>query len=269
MLKFDENIYGKPAYVGKVPGSVGMKLYVYKTKEEASRAGANIVMANAKKAIKDNKKITMIIPTGNSPIPTYKICVEEYKNGNVSFSNVNFRSMDEYEGTTKYQDFIKHHIMDYIDANTYDIFNAKTSDPENECVRYEDNIDTENLELLLGGTGEEGHLAFNEGAKAVRTACHRETLSDSTKVANSFDFPEGEFPNYAFTIGFRVMFKAKKAVIYAFGDKKVSAVEKAVNGYINPEAPISFMQLMQDADLIMDEEAASKLIETEMVKPID
>ena len=265
MLNFDESVYGSPTYTGKVPGSVNLKLFVYKTKEEASRAGANIIIQKANKAKDEGKSISMIIPTGNSPIPTYEICVDDYKNGKVSFSNVNFRSMDEYDGTTKYQDFIRYHIMDAVDAASYDIFNANAADPDGECLRYESGIDTDNLELLFGGTGEEGHIAFNEGARVLRTACHRETLSASTKAANAFDFPGGPFPDYAYTIGFRVMFMAKKAMIYAFGEKKVSAVAKAVNGFIDPTAPISLMQLMPDADLIMDEAAAVELIKSGMV----
>lgn len=268
MIKFDQNIYGKPTFTGMVPGSVNLKLFVYKTKEEASRAGANILIEKAKKAKEENRLISMIIPTGNSPIQTYKICVDEYNSGNISFSSVNFRSMDEYEGTTKYQDFIKYHIMNAVDANSYDIFDAKSENPEKECLRYEEGIDLENLELLLGGTGEEGHLAFNEGAKFVRTVCHREKLSDSTKIANAFDFDESEFPDYAYTIGFRAMFKAKKAVVYAFGDKKISAVSKAVTGCVDPTYPISFMQLMPDADLIMDEAAAAEVIRSGMVDRI-
>ncbi|MCL2382710.1 MAG: 6-phosphogluconolactonase [Oscillospiraceae bacterium] len=268
MLEFNKDIYGKPTYVGTVPGSVGMKLYVYRTKEEASIAGSNIIIGLAKKAHENQKPITMIIPTGNSPIPTYRICSDEYNFGNVSFQYVNFRNMDEYEGCTKYQDFTKHHIIDAIDKNSYDIFNGKAEDPEAECERYENNIDTENLELLFGGTGEEGHLAFNEAAPSLQTKCHRETLSDNTKSANAFDYPDGNFPDHALTIGLGLMFKAKKAMIYAFGPKKATAVEKAVSGYIDPQAPISFMQLMQDADLIMDEAAAAPLIKSGMVKPV-
>jgi glucosamine-6-phosphate deaminase len=267
MLKFNQTLYGQPTYIGEAPGSVGLKLYVYKTKAEASQAGSNIIINLAKKAATAQKPISMITPTGNSPILTYKICVDEYKAGKVSFAYVNFRSMDEYEGTTKYQDFMKHHLIDAIDAQSYDIFNGNAADPEAECLRYENNIDAANLELLFGGTGEEGHLAFNEAAPALQTACHREKLSDNTKSANAADFAE-TFPDYALTIGLAVMFKAKKAMIYAFGDKKVTAVQKAVSGYIDPTAPISFLQLMPDADLIMDEAAAVELIKSGLVKPV-
>ena len=267
MLNFDESTYGKPTYVGTVPNSVGLKLFVYKTKEEASRAGANVIMNLANSAKKENKDITMIIPTGNSPIPTYEICSEEYKNGNVDFTNVNLRSMDEYEGYSKYKDFIKHHILNNINAKSYDIFDGNAGDPEAEAIRYENNIDTDNLELLFGGTGEEGHLAFNEANPTLYVASHREVLSESTKNANARDF-EGKFPNHALTIGFGLMFKAKKAMIYAFGDKKIAAIEKAVSGKIDPQAPISLMQLMRDAALIMDEEAAKTLIESGMVVPV-
>ena len=268
MLVFDKNIYGQPSYTGSVPGSVGLKLYVYKTKEDASQAGSNIIINLAKKAHASKKPLSMIVPTGNSPVLTYKICVDEYKAGNVSFAYVNFRSMDEYEGMTKYHDFMTHHFIDAIDCHSYDIFNGKAADPESECRRYENNIDTENLALLFGGTGEEGHLAFNEAAPTLQTACHREKLSDSTKSANASDFPADAFPDYAFTIGLQVMFKAKKAMIYAFGEKKIAAVQKAVSGVIDPQAPISFIQLMQDADLIMDETAATELIKSGMVKPV-
>ena len=268
MLVFDKNIYGRPSYADQAPGSVGLKLYVYKTKEEASQAGGNIIINLAKTAHASKKPISMIVPTGNSPILTYKICVDQYKAGRVSFAYVDFRSMDEYEGMTKYHDFMKRHLIDAIDSRSYDIFNGNAADPERECRRYENSIDTENLALLFGGTGEEGHLAFNEAAPALQMACHREKLSDSTKSANAADFPADIFPDYAFTIGLQVMFKAKKAMIYAFGEKKSAAVQKAVSGVIDPTAPISFIQLMQDADLIMDETAASELIKSGLVKPV-
>ena len=67
------------------------------------------------------KPFVLGLPTGSTPISTYKYLVQFHKQGKVSFKNVVTFNMDEYIGLPithpeSYYYFMHHHLFDHIDC---------------------------------------------------------------------------------------------------------------------------------------------------------
>jgi glucosamine-6-phosphate deaminase len=134
------------------------------------------------------------LPTGSSPIPTYKELVKEaHKAGDISFKNVVTFNMDEYVGLDEhhpqsYHAFMHDHLFDHIDIpkENVNILNGNAPDLEEECQQYEEKIKSYGgIDLFLGGIGPDGHIAFNEPGSSLASRTRIKTLSYDTILANA------------------------------------------------------------------------------------
>jgi len=125
-----------------------MKLIIQKNHEEISRWTAGHIA----KRINDfnpspEKPFVLGLPTGSSPVGTYKELVKMNKEGKVSFRNVITFNMDEYVGIPgdhpeSYNTFMHTHFFDHIDINpeNINIPDGNAADLEKECIQYEEKI---------------------------------------------------------------------------------------------------------------------------------
>src|SRR5690606_36227429 len=87
------------------------------------------------------------LPTGGTPLATYKALIELYKAGEVSFKHVVTFNMDEYVGLDpqhpeSYRSFMYNNFFNHVDIQEENInlLNGNAEDHEVECKRYEDKI---------------------------------------------------------------------------------------------------------------------------------
>jgi len=120
------------------------------------------------------------LPTGSTPLPTYKELIRLHKAGELSFKNVVTFNMDEYVGlpadhpesyrTFMYSNFFSHidipeENINLLDGSGDDRSLAELTD---ECERYEAKIAAAGgIHLFLGGIGPDGHIAFNEPGSSL------------------------------------------------------------------------------------------------------
>lgn len=71
----------------------------------------------------------LVLPTGNSPLETYKSPITMHKAGQVNFKHVVTFNMDEY--VCKFCNYIN------IPKENINLLNCKTIDINAECLRYE------------------------------------------------------------------------------------------------------------------------------------
>ncbi|KAH7121976.1 glucosamine-6-phosphate deaminase [Dactylonectria estremocensis] len=115
------------------------------------------------------------LPTGSSPMGVYKILVEKYKAGQISFENVITFNMDEYVGIPRdhlesYHSFMWKNFFSYVNIHPSNvhILNGNASNLGYECVAYEDAIKRAGgIDLFLAGIGEDGYIAFNEPSSSL------------------------------------------------------------------------------------------------------
>lgn len=88
------------------------------------------------------------LPTGSSPLPTYRALIKMHKAGELSFKHVVTFNMDEYVGIPKDHPQSYHHFMwtnffqhiDIVPSNVH-ILNGNAPDLNLECERYEQAIE--------------------------------------------------------------------------------------------------------------------------------
>lgn len=209
------------------------------------------------------------LPTGSSPLETYKKLIALNKRGVVSFRNVVTFNMDEYIGLPKehpesYHSFMWNNFFNHIDisAENVNLLNGSAPCLHNECARYEEKIKSlGGIDLFLGGIGPDGHLAFNEPGSSLTSRTRVKSLTTDTIIANSrfFDNDVTKVPKTALTVGIGTVMDAKEVLIVVNGHNKARALYHAVEAGINHMWTISVLQLHQRGIIVCDEAATAEL----------
>ncbi|MEI8595147.1 glucosamine-6-phosphate deaminase [Photobacterium sp. SP02] len=209
------------------------------------------------------------LPTGGTPLTTYKRLIELYNAGEVSFKHVVTFNMDEYVGLSSdhpesYRSFMFNNFFNHIDIQEENInlLNGNTDDHQAECKRYEDKIKSfGKIHLFMGGVGNDGHIAFNEPASSLASRTRIKTLTEDTRIANSrfFDGDITQVPKYALTIGVGTLLDAEEVMILVTGHNKAQALEAAVEGCVNHLWTVSALQLHPKSLIVCDAPATQEL----------
>jgi glucosamine-6-phosphate deaminase len=253
-----------------------MRIVIKKDYDEVSKWVANYLndRINRFNPSKDEPFI-LGLPTGSSPIGTYKNLIQMNKNNELDFTSVITFNMDEYVGISEehpesYHYFMRHHLFDHINIpkENINMLNGNAEDLEAECNNYEKKIETlGGIELFLGGIGPDGHIAFNEPGSSLASRTRLKTLSYDTILANSrfFDNDIKKVPKTALTVGVGTVMDAREVLIIITGYNKARALRQVVEGGISHMWTVSMLQLHRHAILVCDD-AATMELQVETVK---
>lgn len=248
-----------------------MRVIIENSSEQGSVWAARYIVKRIKeKAALTDKPFVLGLPTGSTPIGTYKELIRMYKNGEVSFRNVVTFNMDEYVGLPEshpesYHSFMATNFFDHVDVpkENIHILNGNAADLEAECSEYERKIvKAGGIDLFMGGVGEDGHLAFNEPFSSLVSRTRVKTLTYDTKIVNArfFDGDVTKVPSLALTVGVGTVMDAKEVLVLAFGHKKARALQQAVEGAYSQSCTLSALQAHRHGIIVCDELAAGCLM---------
>lgn len=247
-----------------------MRLIIQPDASQMAQWAANYIAAKINKAKPtSDKPFVLGLPTGSSPLNTYKNLIKLYETGVVSFENVVTFNMDEYIGLEashpqSYHTFMWKNFFDHIDIKKENVhlLNGMAEDPEAECAAYEKAIkDAGGIDLFMGGIGPDGHIAFNEPGSSLSSRTRVKTLTTDTVIANSrfFDNDVNKVPKTAVTVGVGTILDAKEVLILVNGHHKSRALYHAVEGPVNQMWTISALQLHEKGIIVCDYDACGEL----------
>ncbi len=247
-----------------------MKIVINKTYEEISDWTAGyIVQKITSFNPTPEKPFVLGLPTGSSPLGTYKKLIELNIKGEVSFKNVVTFNMDEYVGIPKnhpesYHNFMFSNFFDHIDIDKKNIhiLNGNAKDLSKECADFEEKISSfGGIDLFLGGMGADGHIAFNVPGSSLNSRTRLVNLNYDTIVANSrfFDNDLNKVPKQALTVGVQTVLDSKEVVIIVNGYKKARALQKVVEEGMNHMWTLSALQNHPNGIIVCDEDATMEL----------
>jgi glucosamine-6-phosphate deaminase len=209
------------------------------------------------------------LPTGSTPIGTYKELIHLYQTGKVSFKNVVTFNMDEYIGIPQnhpesYHTFMWNNFFSHIDipAENVHILDGNAPDLEKECADYEAKIASfGGIDLFMGGIGPDGHIAFNEPGSSLSSRTRVKSLTTDTIIANSrfFGGDINLVPKQALTVGVGTIMDAKEVLILANGHNKARALAHAIEGSVNHMWTISVLQMHPRGIIVCDDAATVEL----------
>lgn len=215
------------------------------------------------------KPFVLGLPTGSSPLGTYRKLIRLNQTGSVSFRHVITFNMDEYVGIPEdhpqsYHTFMWTNFLSHIDIRKENvhILNGNAPDLAAECAAYEVAIATVGgIRLFLGGIGADGHLAFNEPFSSLNSVTRVKTLTYDTKVMNSrfFDNDVSKVPSTALTVGVKTVTNAHEVLILVNGHSKARALQATVEGGVSQQWTCSALQLHPRAVIVCDEPACGEL----------
>ncbi|WED27447.1 glucosamine-6-phosphate deaminase [Vibrio sp. DW001] len=247
-----------------------MRLIPLQTSDEVGLWSARHIINTINKfKPSEDRPFILGLPTGGSPLKTYKHLIELYNAGEVSFKNVVTFNMDEYIGLPSdhpesYRTFMYDNFFNHVDVQEKNInlLDGSTDDHEAECKQYEERIKSYGqIHLFMGGVGNDGHIAFNEPASSLSSRTRIKTLTEDTRIANSrfFDGDINQVPKYALTIGVGTLLDSKEVMLLVSGHNKALALQAAVEGSVNHLWTISALQLHAKSVIVCDDAATQEL----------
>ncbi|MEG2061050.1 MAG: glucosamine-6-phosphate deaminase [Alistipes sp.] len=247
-----------------------MRLIIENTPHQVAQWAADYIIKQIKeKATQTASPFVLGLPTGSTPLETYKELIRRHKAGDVSFKNVITFNMDEYVGLAQehpesYHSFMWNNFFSHIDVKpeNVNILNGNAKDLVKECADYEARIVAAGgIDLFMGGVGEDGHIAFNEPFSSLQSRTRVKTLTQDTIAVNArfFGGDTSLVPKTALTVGVGTILSSKKVLILATGSKKARAVRHGIEGSYNHQWTISALQVHPCGLLICDEPAVEEL----------
>lgn len=223
-------------------------------------------------AVDADPSIVLGLATGRTMEKLYGILAEMHAANEVDFSRAQTFNLDEYVGLApehpdSYHSYMTRHLFSKVNihpGNTH-LPNGAAADPDEECRRYEQRIACcGGIDLQLLGIGRTGHIGFNEPLSAMRSRTRCKALSPETVAQNSPLFPNpADMPRRAMTMGVGTILECKRCLMLVTGEEKAEVLAKAVEGPITSMISATAMQLHPRCTVIVDEEAGSKLQQTE------
>lgn len=241
-----------------------MKIIKTNSYEEMSLEAAKIIAD----VIKEKEDATLGLATGSTPIGTYKNLIKMYEEKQIDFSKIRTVNLDEYIGLpptdkNSYKYFMNENLFDHININkeNTNLPNGMADDPDNECERYKNVIDSlEPVDVQVLGVGHNGHIGFNEPGESFESEVHVTNLTDRTIEANKRFFDSiDDVPKKAITMGIATIMRAKKIILIASGEDKAEILSKIINGDVTENVPASILQKHPDCIIIADSSALSKI----------
>lgn len=212
-----------------------------------AQAVASAVAQHIAAAVQANPAATLGLATGKTFISIYAELIALYRQGGLSFAEVESFNLDEYIGLpaghpASFRSYMEEHLFSQIDlpANSGHLPGVE-GDIEQACRDYEAAIAARGgIDLQLLGIGQNGHIGFNEPGSPFDSHTRIVDLTPSTIAANTSDFPEGEVPPpQAVTMGVGTIMQAKEIVLVAIGANKAEALDKAFRAEPSLDCPAS------------------------------
>ena len=203
--------------------------------------------------------------TGSTPLPVYRAL----ESRGLDLSAVRGFALDEYVGLPdghpeSYRAVITREVVEPLGLRP-ELVRVPGDDGgplEGAGARYErDIVAAGGIDLQLLGIGRTGHIGFNEPGSSFGSLTRVKTLTRQTREDNARFFDSlDDVPTHCLTQGLGTILRARHLVLIAFGAGKAPAIAAAVEGPLTASAPGSVVQLHPRVSVVIDEAAASQLV---------
>ncbi|AXH36666.1 glucosamine-6-phosphate deaminase [Humibacter sp. BT305] len=230
-------------------------------------AGALVAEA-IERMVASNPSSVLGVATGSTPLPVYRALAERVRAG-LDLGRLRAFALDEYVGLPpshpeSYASVIAREVVRPLglDPKAVHVPDGRPIGIETAGERYEAAIEAAGgIDLQLLGIGTDGHIGFNEPGSSFGSLTRVKTLTEQTRADNARFFASpSEVPLHCITQGLGTILRARRLVLLAFGAGKARAVADAVEGPLSASIPGSAIQLHPQATVVVDEEAASRLV---------
>lgn len=249
---------------------------IFPTIDEGAKHIADTIEAEVKSKQREGKFCVLGLGTGMSLTPVYQELIRRHREQGLSFHNVVVFNAYEYfplapETHTRSIDQLRRRFLDHVDIDGQNVFTLDGTIPQEavqeHCRLYEQRIQTYGgLDAIMLGIGRIGNIATNEPGSGHNTTSRIILIEPTTREEMSLSFDNGEtVPPCSITMGIATILAARKIFLTAWGEEKAEIIQKTVEGRVSDAIPASFLQTHNDAHVVIDLAAGSRL--TRIVRP--
>ena len=244
-----------------------LEVSVFDTRREMGLKAAQDVRSEILKLFKTKDEINMLFAAAPSQNDFLQTLIS-YKD--IDWTRINAYHMDEYLGIDKdapqaFGNFLKNALFSKLNFKTVNYIDGTAEDVTKECMRYEELLNNNTIDIVCMGIGENGHIAFNDPPVAdfsdkvkvkivkLDELCRQQQVND--KCFENIH----QVPKYAITLTIPALFEGKKLFCIVPAPTKANAVYDTLNGKIEEKCPASILRLHLAANLYLDKDSASRL----------
>ena len=241
-----------------------MEVIVARETETVAREAATRIL----ECVQSTPDAVIGLATGGTQSGIYRLLIDAYQRGEVSFADTRFFMLDEYAGvlTTSphsFQNTLRTQFLDHVDAavDSLRVLDGNAADLNGEAEHFEQALANQGgIDLQLLGIGTNGHIGFNEPGSPFDSRTREVELHEDTRVSNSAYFSSiSDVPRRAISQGIGTIMEARQILLMAKGVHKAPAVQAMVNGDVVTDYPASILQRHPHTTVIVDAAAASLL----------
>lgn len=242
-----------------------LHVFTYQTRQELG-AGAALMAEKEIVAMLQNKPALNIIfaaaPSQNEFLSELIKCT------GIKWSRIHAFHMDEYIGLPrdapqKFSQYLKDHIFDQVKFKTVHLIDGANPSPEDECILYDNLLQSFPPDIVFMGIGENGHIAFNDPPVAdfndpkivkiveLDPVCRQQQVNDGCFA--SMD----QVPLRAITLTIPTLLQAEKIFCIVPGKTKATAVYNTLNLSITTDCPATILRTHKAARLFVDRDSFS------------
>ncbi len=240
---------------------------VYAGQDDLAADAAHMAQECLAQSIAERGQASAILATGNSQI---RFLDELIKLGGVDWAKVTLFHMDEYLGlTANHQASFRHYMRERVESRikpkVFHYIEGEAAQPLNECTRYADLLQAQEIDLCCMGIGENGHIAFNDPHVAefddpwavklvsLDLKCRRQQVNEG-HFASVDDMPQ-----YAYTLTIPTLCAVRKIICISPEKRKARAVHNTLKEAVSTNCPASYLRTQKQAVLLLDTDSAALL----------
>lgn len=238
-----------------------MILQVHNTYEQLCEAVADTITTQ----IKRKPDAFICLASGHTPRGVYQILANRIASKILDIQRCTFFSLDEWLGVplshkgSCYQ-MLKDDFFDPAGIAYFEFFNTTAPDLGAECARMNDKVSQHGgFDVMLLGVGLNGHLGMNEPGTSFDTNAHVSDLAIETITSGQKYFDAPATLSRGITFGIRHIMESKLPIVMANGKAKASIVAAALSGKVTSQIPMSVVQQIEQAHVMLDGEAAEMM----------
>jgi len=243
--------------------------FIYQSIEEGSADIAKTIAGEINKYRKASRNFVLALPGGRSASRVFKIWVEMYEKGELSFENVIVFLVNEFYPLTAEANSnlarAKETLLNHVNIKPENIHSPDGFMNKDEiydaCRRYEQDIaDAGGIDYMLLSIGHRGRIGFNPPGAAISSRTHLVLLdNDSRKEAAQRFQSIDNVPSSIITMGLSTIMKAKNIVLLSWGANKAQDVKQTVEDKPSDSFPATCLQNHPSCQALIDIHAASEL----------
>ena len=227
-------------------------------------AAASVGAEKIREVLADKGEARIVMASAASQFEVVEALTEET---DIAWERVTLFHLDEYIGLpgdhpASFSRFLQERFIAKLpgELRAFHAINGE-NEAEKECARVGALLAGETPAVAFIGIGENGHIAFNDPPADFETESPY-LVVELDEVCRQQQVGEGWFPDlpsvptHAMSMSVRQILRASRIVCVVPDERKAVAVQKTVEGEIDPDLPASALQQHEDCILFLDEPSA-------------